>query len=76
MVNWPVYVLFWSNKSREVPAGDSAIDIQKTISVSLRIAGIGSILKLFSFIDHNNDGIFWVYSIGQLLIAIATIVHF
>jgi len=75
LFSWITYWCIW-RKSEDQDASVCFNNYKRGINISLFFALIGATVKLFSFINYKNSGIFLVYSIGHVILVVGVVIYF
>jgi hypothetical protein len=75
ILSWPTYYFIWRWKNpNDVASLFSNYKIG--IILSLVFALIGGSVKLFSFINYQQSGIFVLFAIGQIILVLGVVTYF
>jgi hypothetical protein len=72
LTTYPIYFTVWKNKTYEERNEKS----ESALFVALIIAVIGCAIKMLSFINYSDNGIFALFVIGQLLVCFSISILF
>lgn len=67
LFSYPTYALYWYGKT----AKQRHVFSEQCLSTASFIATLGSIIKLFAYLNRTENGVFACYATGQVLISIA-----
>lgn len=70
---WPIYHFLWRNKNPET-LREKKNDFAITVAMGLALLGV--LVKLGSYVDYQKDGLFFMYCIGHLMIALSACIYF
>ena len=65
----PVHYFFWTEPEKRIMKSEQSLIWTTWIAV------VGASIKLFSYINHNENGVFGAYAAGHLLICLSICIH-
>jgi len=72
LVPYPVYLITWRGKEDK----EKHFNSENSLLSACIFAFVGSSIKLFSYINHSENGVFWCFGVGQVSICLALAIQY